>query len=114
MANSKTEKLIQSRVNQAELIAKVAEETSLPKGKVKTVLQAFYNVALRELSSRHSVDISFGTLYPSARPAAVRRNPQTGEPVNVDPKVVPAMRMNRGLKRKLNKAYEGKQANFVN
>ena len=114
MANSKTEKLVQGKVNQGELIAKVAEETGLPKEKVKTVLHAFYNVSFRELSSRRSVDIKFGTLYPSARAAAVRRNPKTDEPVNVPAKVVPAIHMNQGLKRKLDEAYEGKQASFAN
>ena len=114
MANSKTEKLVHGKVNQGELIAKVAEETGLPKEKVKTVLHAFYNVSFRELSSRRSVDIKFGTIYPSARKEAVRRNPKTDEPVNVPAKVVPAIHMNQGLKRKLDEAYEGKQANFVN
>lgn len=114
MANSKTEKLVQGKVNQGELIAKVAEETGFTKNQVKAVLHALHDVSLRELSSRRSVDIKFGTLYPSARAAAVRRNPKTGESVNVPAKVVPAIHMNLGLKRKLDEAYEGKQANFVN
>lgn len=114
MANSKTEKLVQGKVNQGELIAKVSEETGFTKNQVKAVLHALHDVSLRELSSRRSVDIKFGTLYPSARAAAVRRNPKTDEPVNVPAKVVPAIHMNQGLKRKLDEAYEGKQANFVN
>ena len=114
MANSKTEKLIQGKVNQGELIAKVTEETGFSKNQVKTVLHALYDVSLRELSSRRSVDIKFGTLRPSARAEGVRRNPQTGEPVDVPAKVVPTIDMNKGFKRELNNAYEGKQANFVN
>ena len=114
MAKSKTEKLVQGKVNQGELIAKVAEETGFTKNQVKTVLHALYDVSLRELSSRRSVDIKFGTLRPSARAEGVRRNPQTGEPVDVPAKVVPTIDMNQGLKRKLDEAYEGKQANFVN
>ena len=76
-------------MNKSQLISAVAEKTSVPKGDVKRVFDALFDLAEQKLGEDEKVVISgfgvFSTIHVSER---VGRNPRTGEQVRI-----PARRM---------------------
>lgn len=78
-------------MNKSQLISAVAEKTSVPKGDVKRVFDALFDLAEQKLGEDEKVVISgfgvFSTIHVSER---VGRNPRTGEQVRI-----PARRMVR-------------------
>ena len=76
-------------MNKSQLISAVAEKTSVPKGDVKRVFDALFDLAEQKLSEDEKIVISgfgvFSTIHVSER---VGRNPRTGEQVRI-----PARRM---------------------
>ena len=78
-------------MNKSQLISAVAEKTSVPKGDVKRVFDALFDLTEQKLGEDEKVVISgfgvFSTIHVSER---VGRNPRTGEQV-----LIPARRMVR-------------------
>jgi DNA-binding protein HU-beta len=75
-------------MNKTELIDKLANETSLPKTKVKDVLDVFFKVVGEELSSSGKVSLAgFGNFTKTVRPARSGRNPKTGETIQISEKL---------------------------
>ena len=78
-------------MNKSQLISAVAEKTSVPKGDVKRVFDALFDLAEQKLGEDEKVVISgfgvFSTIHVSER---MGRNPRTGEQVRI-----PARRMVR-------------------
>ena len=76
-------------MNKSQLISAVAEKTSVPKGDVKRVFDALFDLTEQKLSEDEKVVISgfgvFSTIHVSER---MGRNPRTGEQVRI-----PARRM---------------------
>ena len=76
-------------MNKSQLISAVAEKTSVPKGDVKRVFDALFDLTEQKLSEDEKIVISgfgvFSTIHVSER---VGRNPRTGEQVRI-----PARRM---------------------
>ena len=76
-------------MNKSQLISAVAEKTSVPKGDVKRVFDALFDLAEQKLGEDEKIVISgfgvFSTIHVSER---VGRNPRTGEQVRI-----PARRM---------------------
>lgn len=76
-------------MNKSQLISAVAEKTSVPKGDVKRVFDALFDLTEQKLGEDEKVVISgfgvFSTIHVSER---MGRNPRTGEQVRI-----PARRM---------------------
>ena len=76
-------------MNKSQLISAVAEKTSVPKGDVKRVFDALFDLTEQKLTEDEKVVISgfgvFSTIHVSER---LGRNPRTGEQVRI-----PARRM---------------------
>ena len=76
-------------MNKSQLISAVAEKTSVPKGDVKRVFDALFDLTEQKLSEDEKIVISgfgvFSTIHVSER---LGRNPRTGEQVRI-----PARRM---------------------
>lgn len=76
-------------MNKSQLISAVAEKTSVPKGDVKRVFDALFDLAEQKLGEDEKIVISgfgvFSTIHVSER---LGRNPRTGEQVRI-----PARRM---------------------
>lgn len=76
-------------MNKSQLISAVAEKTSVPKGDVKRVFDALFDLTEQKLGEDEKIVISgfgvFSTIHVSER---VGRNPRTGEQVRI-----PARRM---------------------
>ena len=76
-------------MNKSQLISAVAEKTSVPKGDVKRVFDALFDLTEQKLGEDEKIVISgfgvFSTIHVSER---MGRNPRTGEQVRI-----PARRM---------------------
>jgi len=71
-------------MNKTELIAKVAEETNLPKAKVTAVLDSIIGSIGDSLKAGDKVSfVGFGTFELSERGARKGRNPQTGAEITI-------------------------------
>jgi DNA-binding protein HU-beta len=71
-------------MTKAELIADIAARTGLSKAQAKDALDAFVASVTDSLRRGEEVRmVGFGVFTPVARPAAVGRNPKTGEQVMV-------------------------------
>ena len=71
-------------MKKAELIADIAEKTGLPKTDIADVLDALGQVAQYALFHDKKITLPpLGTLRLVQRAARTRRNPKTGEPVEV-------------------------------
>jgi len=90
-------------MNKTELIAKVAEESELPKGKVQAVLDGIINSIGDSLKSGDKVSfVGFGTFEVSSRAARTGRNPQTGDSIKIPARKVVRFKAGKQLKDNVN------------
>ena len=85
--------------NKQDLIAKVAEATSLTKKDSAAAVDAVFGAVSEYLSKGEKVQlIGFGTFETRERAAREGRNPQTGEAIKIAATVVPAFKAGKALK----------------
>lgn len=91
-------------MNKAELIGAMSKETNLTKKDVESVLNSFVNVVSNQLAKKDKVQlIGFGTFETRKRSARTGRNPQTGKELKIPASTVPAFKVGKALKEKVNK-----------
>lgn len=74
-------------MNKQELIKRVADRLELPQERVKEAYKAIVNVIQEEIMDKEQTRIvlpGLVTFTKTAQEASVKRNPRTGDPVNVD------------------------------
>jgi DNA-binding protein HU-beta len=85
-----------------ELIQQVSEQTGLPKGQVRKVLDSAFAIMSQEISNGTAVIIpDVGRLVPKDRPASTKTNPETGETIQVPAKKIVAFRPAKPIQEKL-------------
>ena len=90
-------------MNKTELIAAVAEKAELSKKDAEKAVKAFTDVVTEELVKGEKVQlVGFGNFEVSARAARVARNPETGEPMNVEASKTPKFKAGKALKDAVN------------
>ncbi|NOZ12125.1 MAG: HU family DNA-binding protein [Acidobacteria bacterium] len=90
-------------MNKTELIAKVAEETELSKGKVQAVLDGIISAIGDSLKSGDKVSfVGFGTFEVSHRDARTGRNPQTGATIQIPARKVVRFKAGKQLRDSVN------------
>ena len=90
-------------MNKTELVAAMAKETNLSKKDVEDVLKSFVDVVSKELKNGGKIQlVGFGTFTAKKRDARTGRNPQTGETVKIEARVVPGFKAGSKLKDALN------------
>ena len=90
-------------MNKQELIAKIAEKSELSKKDADKALAALTDTIVETLKDGEKVALlGFGTFEVKTRAAKERRNPQTGETINVPAKKVPSFKPGTGLKDAVN------------
>jgi len=90
-------------MNQAELIAKVASLSGLPRNAVQTILKVSADVIAAELMEGGEVLLpGLGRLTVEARAARNGRNPQTGEALQIPAKRVAKFHPTPALKDAIN------------
>ena len=85
--------------NKQDLIAKVAEATSLTKKDSATAVDAVFGAVSEFLSQGEKVQlIGFGNFEVRERAARKGRNPQTGKEIEIAATKVPAFKAGKALK----------------
>ncbi len=86
-------------MTKADLIAAVAERTGLKKKDVTLALEAAFGAITDSLKKGQKVSlVGFGTFEVRTRAARSGRNPQTGQPIKIAGRKVPAFKAGKGLK----------------
>lgn len=90
--------------NKAELIDSVASKTGLTKKDATSAVDAVFETIQENLSEGNKVQlIGFGNFEVRQRAARKGRNPQTGKPLQIPARDVPAFKAGMGLKNAVNK-----------
>ncbi len=89
-------------MNKSELIAKVAESTSVSKTQTALILDTALAEIAAAMSRGQSVAFTgFGVFAPKFKAARVGKNPRTGEAVEIRAHYAPSFRPGKGLKKAL-------------
>lgn len=90
-------------MNKADLIAKISENSELPKKDVEKVLTGFMDAVTEALKAGDKVQlIGFGTFETRKREARTGRSPQTGEAIDIPACISPAFKAGKLLKDSVN------------
>lgn len=90
-------------MNKNELVAALAEKTSMKKTEVEKVLKAFTETVTDELKKGEKIQlVGFGTFEVAERPAREGRNPRTGETMKIAASKAPKFKAGKALKDMLN------------
>ena len=90
-------------MKKSDLVDAIAAKSNLHKGQVQTVVEEVFELVAEGLAKGEKIDLrGFGTF--SVRESAARsgRNPQTGEPISIPARRVPAFKPGKELKDKVN------------
>jgi len=86
-------------MTRAQLIAIVAEKTQISSKTCDMIIRKFLDTITEEVASGEKITISgFGTFERKRRKATMARNPQTGEPMEIESQNVAVFRAGSGLK----------------
>ena len=86
-------------MNKTELIAAVAEKAGLTKKDVEKTITATLETVKEVVAKGDKVQVvGFGTFEPRKRAARTGRNPQTGAPLKIAAKTVPAFSAGKKFK----------------
>jgi len=86
-------------MSKADLVEKVAEQTSMPKKDVKTVVDGFIGAITEQLNSGGKVSLTgFGTFEVRERQAREGVKPGTSDRIQIPASKVPAFKPGKGLK----------------
>ncbi len=92
----------------SELVARIAQANPhLFQRDVERIVNTVFDEISSALSRGDRVELrGFGAFSVKHRPARVGRNPRTGDPVQVDAKVVPFFKTGKEMRERLNKPSE--------
>ncbi|MDD6327728.1 MAG: HU family DNA-binding protein [Eubacteriales bacterium] len=90
-------------MNKNELVACLAEKTSLKKTEVEKVLKAFTETVTEELKKGEKIQlVGFGTFETAERGAREGRNPRTGATMKIAASKAPKFKAGKALKDAVN------------
>ena len=88
-----------AKLTKNDVVSSIVDATGLDKKDVSATVDAFAATICEALSNGDSVGlIGFGTFEAKLRPARVGRNPQTGAPLDIPAKTVPAFKAGKRLR----------------
>ncbi|MEA3250761.1 MAG: HU family DNA-binding protein [Pseudomonadota bacterium] len=90
-------------MNKSELIEAIAASADIPKAAASRALDAMIDTVSDTLKKGDSVAlVGFGTFTVKERAARTGRNPQTGQPINIEAAKVPSFKAGKALKDSVN------------
>lgn len=90
-------------MNKADLVARVAETTGLPKSTADMAVNTIFNALTDSLAQGEGVAIAgFGNFSVKARDARKGRNPKTGAEIDIPATNVPGFKAGKALKDAVN------------
>ena len=88
-----------AKLMKADIVSSVIEQTGLSKKEANAAVDAFVATVREALSNGDSIGlIGFGTFEVRTRAARQGRNPQTGDPLDIPEKNVPAFKPGKQLR----------------
>ncbi|WP_373897391.1 HU family DNA-binding protein [Haloimpatiens sp. FM7315] len=91
-------------MNKAELIASMAEKSSLTKKDTEVALKSFIESVQESLEKGEKVQlIGFGTFETRERAERIGRNPRTKEEITIPASIVPVFKAGKEFKERVNK-----------
>ncbi|XIF20086.1 MAG: HU family DNA-binding protein [Acetilactobacillus jinshanensis] len=91
-------------LNKSAVVANMVKKTGLTKKDATAALSAFVDTVSAALAKKQGVRlIGFGSFKVNHRKARKGRNPQTGKPLKIAARDVPAFKAGQGLKKAVNK-----------
>ena len=88
-----------AKLTKSDVVDSIVEQTGLEKKDANAAVEAFTATICDALSNGNSVGlIGFGTFEAKRRPARTGRNPQTGAPLDIPEKTVPAFKAGKKLR----------------
>lgn len=88
-----------AKLTKNNVVDSIVEQTGLSKKDANAAVDAFAATICEALSNGDSVGlIGFGTFDSKHRPARIGRNPQTGAPLDIPEKTVPAFKAGKKLR----------------
>lgn len=95
-------------MTKSELIDRLCERRGLPRATAELVVQAFVGELGEAVAAGRRIELrGFGSFKVKSYDGYVGRNPRTGEPIEVAPKVLPLFKASRVLLARLNPDAEG-------
>ncbi|WP_439534797.1 HU family DNA-binding protein [Polymorphobacter sp.] len=92
-------------MNKQDLAGHLSARTGLTRDAVAGVIDAMLDEITKALSRGEEVRlVGFGNFVVAERKATTGRNPRTGEPMDLDPCLMPKFRVGRNLKDACNRA----------
>jgi DNA-binding protein HU-beta len=86
-------------MNKEELVQEVAKKTKTSQKQVSEVLSSMVDTIQKTVAKGKKVTlVGFGTFEPRKRAARTGRNPQTGKPLKIGAKTVPAFSAGKKFK----------------
>jgi DNA-binding protein HU-beta len=86
-------------LNKADIVARIARETSFTRGDVQRVLDAFLETVVRALRKGEPVKlVDFGTFLVTRRRSRPGHNPHTGQPMRIAGRRWPRFSAGKGLR----------------
>ncbi|KXS39110.1 MAG: DNA-binding protein HU-beta [Halomonadaceae bacterium T82-2] len=90
-------------MNKSELIEAIAASADIPKAAAGRALDAMIDTVTDSLKKGDSVAlVGFGTFTVKERAARTGRNPQTGQPIEINAAKVPSFKAGKALKDSVN------------
>lgn len=91
------------KMNKAELVEAISNETKLSKADSQRAVEAFVNATTKALKKGDRVSlVGFGSFSVSKRAARTGRNPQTGQPIKISARNVAKFKAGSDLTDKIN------------
>ncbi len=91
-------------MNKSELVDELYSKNECTKKECRELVTSMVDTIMETVSKGEEVRlINFGTFKPNSRKATVKRNPQTGEKIDIDAKVVPKFKAGKGFTEKVEK-----------
>jgi nucleoid DNA-binding protein len=86
-------------MNKQDIVARVAQDTGLPKSRAAAAVESLIGTITRSLKKGDPVSlVGFGTFKTASRKARVARNPQTGASIKIPKRRVPRFTAGKSLK----------------
>ncbi len=86
-------------MNKNDLVAAVAEKTTVPKAEAEKIIDTALEVITNTLKGGEEVRlVGFGTFVVTTRKAGTGRNPRTGEAIDIPASKVPSFKAGKGFK----------------
>ena len=98
-------------MTKSELIDEVAQQLDLPRKRAEQVVKLIFDDMCRALARGERIEIrGFGSFKAKHYPAYSGRNPKTGDTIYVESKVLPAFKVGKELRARVNDLDPADQA----